>query len=52
MMQEEANRASAAAAAAWRYKNNSLDQRAASRAPHVSVNNSAIDGVSKWDLHW
>lgn len=45
MMQETANRATAAAAE-WRYRNNSVDQR----APHVSVNNSVTDGVSKQDL--
>lgn len=50
MMQEEGKRA-AAAAADWCYKNNSLDQRAASKDPHVLVNNSAVDGVSEWDLN-
>lgn len=34
------------AAAERHYRNNSMDQRAESGAPHVPVNNSATDGVS------
>lgn len=53
MMEEKANRAGgfAAAAAESHYKNNKLDQRADRRAPHVSVNNSAILRVSECDLN-